>query len=236
MLNDQLIGAYLDGELDPEKRALVEYWLANDNGAAARVERMRGGDALLRRAIPKMGADSNDPLTALILARPTNVVNLFERVAQGQGVRRAVALAAACVLGVLAGRFSDSPAAPGFDPRMSLNAEIERVLETMPSGQNAPIMGGELQMAMSLQTESGAFCRQFRVTSGPDVADAVACREDGQWRLAVQAAAPAETESYVAAAATASPIEAAINAMGGANVLDHNEERALIASDWRARQ
>ena len=232
MLNDQLIGSYLDGELDQEKRALVEYWLVNDNGAAARLERMRGADALIRRAIPKLNADALDPVAALIMAPPSNVVNL--RPVARVWVRRAAALAAACVIGVLAGRVSsDQVSVAGLDPHMRLSPEIERILDTAPSGQSAPVLGGEVQVALSVQTESGALCRQFRATSGSDAVDAVACQEGGQWRLVVQTAAADEAASYNTASAAVSPVDAAIAALGGAVVLHESEERALIAAGWR---
>jgi len=229
MLNDELICAYLDGELDQEKRALVEHRLASDKGAAARLERMRGADALIRRALPRFASDAHDPIAALIMERPLNVVKLVERT----WVRRAAAIAAACVIGVLVGRLSGSEQVSDIDPQMRLGAEIERVLENTPSGQSAPIMGGEVHMALSVQTETGVFCRQFRAVSGLHAADGLACRDGGQWRLVVQSAAAREAAAYNTAAAEVSPMDAAINELGGATVLDESEERALIAADWR---
>ncbi len=229
MLNDGLIGAYLDGELDQEKRALVEHWLAHDKGAAARAERIRGADALLRRAIPRIAPDQADPIAALIMGGPTNVVGFTGRT----WVRRAAAIAAACVIGVLVGRMSAPATVASVDPKMRLSAEIQQALDALPSGQSAAIMGGEVQMALSVQTDSGAVCRQFRTVSGADSADALACRVGGDWRLAVQAAAPREAVTYSVAASTSSPIDAAISAMGGAAVLDDAEERALMNANWR---
>jgi anti-sigma factor RsiW len=63
MLNDELIGAYLDGELDAEKRALVEHWLASDKGAARRLVRMRSADAMVRLAVPRVATPENDLLS-----------------------------------------------------------------------------------------------------------------------------------------------------------------------------
>lgn len=229
MLNDGLIGAYLDGELDQEKRALVEHWLAHDKGAAARAERIRGADALLRRAIPRIAPDQADPIAALIMEGPTNVVGFTGR----PWVRRAAAIAAACVIGVLVGRMSAPATVASVDPKMRLSAEIQQALDALPSGQSAAIMGGEVQMALSVLTESGALCRQFRTVSGADAADALACQVDGDWRLAVQAAAPAEAAEFSVAASAGSPIDASISAMGGAAVLDASEERALMAAHWR---
>lgn len=229
MLNDELLSAYLDGELDETKRALVENWLANDKGAAARLDRMSNADALLRRAIPKVAPDAADPIAALIMGRPSaNVIPI--RRTWG---RQAAALAAACVMGVLVGRLgaanNDAPA-----PGMELNAAIQQILDTAPSGESAPIMGGEMQVALTFETESGDVCRQFRTSSGARAADALACRDGADWRLIVQAEAPADEEGvYRTASADASPIEAAVSAMGGVTVLSEREERVLMSSNWR---
>jgi hypothetical protein len=235
MLNDELISAYLDGELDQDKRALVEHWLASDNGAAARLERIRNADSLIRRAIPTIATSADDPIAAMIMGTPPVNVVVFKR----PWVRRAAAIAAACVMGLLVGRFS----APNFvsleraaGQQMYVSAELARVLDVTPSGATAPVMGGEVQMALSVQTESGVVCREFRTVAGARSVDAVACNEGGGWRMIVQAAVPRESGRYTTAGADASPTEAAINALGGAIVLDAREEEALIRAGWRTHR
>ncbi len=233
MLNDELLSAYLDGELDQTKRALVESWLASDTGAATRLDRMSNADAALRRAIPRVAPDAADPVAALIMGRTSATVIPLRRT----WARQAAAIAAACVLGVLVGRLDAGDSVNGVvAPGMELSAAIENILDTASSGGSAPIMGGEVQMALTFQTESGGVCRQFRTTSGARAADALACRDGGEWRLVVQAEAPSSSEEvYRTAGAEPSPIEAAVNAMGGAIVLNESEERALMSANWRAR-
>lgn len=242
MLNDELIGAYLDGELDAEKRALVEHWLAQDKGAAARLERMRGADKQLRAALPRFAADGHDPIAKMILDEQSeNVVGFARSVATRPWARQAAALAAACVIGVFAGRLgAPSPVmiGQGFDAEMRLGGGIERILDETPSGASAPLMGGTVQVALSLQTADGGLCRQFRVTKGGHAADAVACREGDQWRAIVQTAVrEAEASDYrTAGAGSLSPIEAALEERGGAMVLQEAEERALIEARWRVQR
>lgn len=236
MLNDELIGAYLDGELDQEKRALVEHWLASDNGAAARLERMRGADALIRSALPRFAPGADDAIAAMIMERPPARVVAFKQAMMRPWVRQAAAVAAACVLGILIGRGGAREVlavSHGEAPFMAVNAELARILDRTPSGSAAPVIGGEVQMALTMQTAAGLICREFRATSGAKATDAVACRENGRWRMVVQAAAPQEDAGYRTAGAGASPLEAAVNALGGAAVLDEHEEAALLRSRWR---
>ena len=227
MLNDELIGAYLDGELAPEKRALVERGLAGNNGAAARLERMRSADALLRRALPGGARTEKDPLASLILGG----WQASSRSPALHWGRRAAAIAAACVIGVLAGRLSapDSAVVPG----MSVSAEAARVLDRVASSEVAQVAGGQMQVALSFRTESGEVCRQFRTTAGVQT-DAVACRVGDGWNMIVQAVVhDADGAGYRTASAD-DAISAAVNAMGGVGVLDETEERAMINANWRA--
>lgn len=232
MLNDELIGAYLDGELDAEKRALVEHWLASDKGAAARLDRIRAADALMREAIPRVAAPEDDPIAALIRGQAERRPPRLTR----QSAVRAAALAAACVLGVLAGR-AMSPSLisinPSADARMRVGAEVAQALDSTPSGETVPVLGGEVRVAMSFQTEAGKVCRQYRTTSGHDAADAVACRDEDGWRMIVQASATDVDGDAFVPAGSNSPLDAAISALGPAVALDSREERALMGANWR---
>jgi len=241
MLNDELIGAYLDGELDAEKRALVEVWLSQDKGAAARLERMRGSDEHMRSALPRVRASSDDPMVKLIMERPDNVVQGAFRAANRPWAKRAAAIAAACLIGVFAGRLTASNAVlidAGLDPEMRVGAALDRVLDTAASGGRASITGAQVQVALSMRTANGRVCRQFRLTSGDRASDAVACRDGGQWRVVVQSAAETGgSDAYqTAGAGKESPIDAAIEKLGGVVVLDPAEERALISADWRVHR
>lgn len=235
MLNDELIGAYLDGELDAEKRALVEHWLASDSGAAARLERMREADALIRDAIPRVTTPADDPIAAMIRGETSGKVLAFPRVSREWGVR-AAALAAACVLGVLAGRMT-APALisldRGVDAQMRVGPQVAQVLDTALSGEPTPVLGGQVEVALSFHTEAGQVCRQYRTSAGGRATDAVACRDEQGWRMLVQAVAPEAQEGAFVTAGANTPLDAAISALGPASALDAREERALIDAHWR---
>lgn len=238
-LNDERIGAYLDGELLPEERAEVERALAENNGAAARLERLRSTDALVRSAMRAPPAENetdvllrkalgwaaaNDPIAQFVLNdTPPPRRELW--------VRRAAAIAAACLIGVLAGRMAAPEGFVASD--MRLGSQIARVLDRAPSGDVTPVARGEMRVALSFRTESGDFCRQFRSENGQGASDAIACRDGGgAWRLIAQAATQAAT-GYQTASGGADPIAATAESLG-AMVLSDSEERALIAGHWRA--
>ena len=235
-MNDELLGAYSDGELDAEKRLLIEMNLAQNYGAALRLENMKHADDLLREAIPRTAADVQDPMARLILENVTPMRRLprFNR----DFYQRVAAIAAAALFGVFVGvggsGLTRAPAG-AVDARMHVDAALASILDTTASGESAPIMGGEAKIALSVQTPDGRFCRQFRLTSGADVSDALACRDSGRWRMVVQSVAQAASDAHyqTAGAGAASPVDSAIDALGSSIVLDPVEERAAIAAHWR---
>src|SRR5262245_42468477 len=95
-LTDQVLSAYLDGELGAGARTEVEQVLGSDAGARARLERLRKADELMRRAIPQPETTYGDPLVQLIESgsRPKR-----------QHVRIALIAFAAGVSGLVVGAF-----------------------------------------------------------------------------------------------------------------------------------
>lgn len=240
-LNDELIGAYLDGEMSAEERAELERALASNNGAATRLERLRGADELLRSAMRDGPAVSSTDalLRKALIGEQADDDPIARRLLGGAAppaprtelwVRRAAAVAAACLIGILAGRVGAPQGYVSAD--MRLGSEVSRILDSAPSGEFSPIARGEMGVALSFRADDGSLCRQFRTQSGQSVSDAIACRDGEAWRLAAQAAAPTP-QGFQAASGAADPIAAAAESMGAA-VLSDAEEREFIAASWRS--
>lgn len=221
MLNDELIGAFLDGELDADQRADVEDKLRRDNGAATRLRRMHAADALLKRGLAPEVQSEPDAIAAMILRGEQ------KRAWRNWGARVA-AVAAALVLGVLIGRIVDE-AAP-MHAVYEIPADHARLLNTLSSGRVYESDFGIFEVVLSLQSEAGEFCRQFRLTRDQHSADVLACRhEGGAWRMVASAVA-ADDEAYTPAGAH-SPLDVAIANLGRVEVLDVSQERAALAQN-----
>src|SRR5262245_15597365 len=80
-LTDELLCAYLDGELDAETRVRVDRSLEQDPGARVRLDRLRNADAWLRRAVPEPTSVSADPLIERILSEKPSARRRFDRLA-----------------------------------------------------------------------------------------------------------------------------------------------------------
>jgi hypothetical protein len=224
MVSDEMLSAYLDGELDPEQSALLEQRIMNDAAVAARLAFMRRADMALRAALPPAPAAADDPVAAFVAGTP-----LPARFKWSRSFVRAAMLAAACAVGFMAGRALE-PAEAEWTP-LALSGDLTRLLNSAPSGAQERIGDSDVVIGFSMRGEHGEVCRQFQSSSPLGAAEGLACRNGDHWRLRVQAAM-ASPEGYAVAGAE-SPVDAAIAAMGDTALIEQAEEQRLIASGWR---
>ncbi|MEQ1653695.1 MAG: hypothetical protein ABL897_14500, partial [Hyphomicrobium sp.] len=141
MLNDDLISAYLDGELSAAKRIMVEQELRQDPAAAARFQRMAGADAALKSAFGLAPGVDADPLRDLILSGPAQAPSpkLPKAPGHSRSAQRwrwgataaAMSMALACGM-VLGDVFKADPAQP-----YGISAPQARLLDRLASGESA---------------------------------------------------------------------------------------------------
>ena len=210
-LSDEMLIAYVDGELPPEQIRDVEALVAADAELAASVEAFRAGSSVLRGAF-------NEPLHAPV---PERLTKLFEEapapVAQSSSWRwlsgPAVAPIAASVMALVVGLggafvFSDWQVerkiarleALRAADRQMLTETVNLALETHVSGKLAtwqnPDSGsyGTVEPVRTFRASSGQWCREYiqtveMVTESflPMKRRAIACRDpDGQWQTRVE--------------------------------------------------
>ncbi|GAM97875.1 hypothetical protein U91I_01504 [alpha proteobacterium U9-1i] len=229
-MNDEKIGAFIDRESDEAARAELAKALDASAGGTMRLRIFKKADELLRRAVPASASASDHALSQRILSaesiRMPGSLHLL---------RRAAPLAAACLLGVVLGSISVDRS-----PRFSLtqlNGDIGGALEAVRSGESREVAGGRVTLALTVQTESGAFCRQFRLSTTQETTDALACRDQANWNVVVAAAAPhANNNAYHLAGSVQGAVDAALIALGGGSVVDEAQEDALLRNHWRAAE
>jgi hypothetical protein len=221
MLSDDTISAYLDDELDLDHRAIVEQHLRADKAAAARLERLQAADNVLQQAFAATSSAKDDRLAAIIVAGGAPEKRHW--------ATHAAALAAAVAVGLLAGQFARvTDRAPSF----ALSEQHAQLLDSQVSGRVASTDEGAFEVVLSLQSDGGEVCRQFRLTRDMQSTDVLACRGDGEsWRM-VAAASARQVEGYVPASGD-SLLDAAIQDLGAVRALDLAEESDLIDRDWR---
>ena len=141
------------------------------------------------------------------------------------------AIAAAMVLGVVIGQFvrvNDRAHAP-----YSISPDEAHLLDTMPSGRVRETLDGAFEVTLSLRSEAGDLCRQFRLTRGAQNTDVIACRRgDSGWRMEAAVATDRMDGSYTPAGSNAA-LDAVIVSLGPVEAVDQAQEQALIGRRWR---
>ncbi|HEX7063414.1 MAG TPA: hypothetical protein VF200_15685 [Woeseiaceae bacterium] len=247
--DDELLSAYLDGELASAEADELERRLALEPSLAGRLEAMRGMDrataavfrAIDERPMPKrvlqlLGEQAEDETPP-----GSNVVPL----GRGRGPRelyRPMALAASIALaaGLWLGRLLPGETPGGDYPsRITEDSPLYTAFERTASGAALELDGGRYaEPVLTFLSGTGAWCRQLRISGGAAPVDTLACRRDGAWHVELvtfgpAAAGPAEGSYGQASAGAAPAMRAALDALrGGEPPLGAAEEQAVIGGGW----
>ncbi len=216
---DEMLAAYVDGELESAERARIEQAMAQDAQLAQRVaqqralrDRRRGAyESVLQEAVPqrllqaaKLGAPSG-PAQVIDLAR---VRALRSRRGHGQRqmkVRR-YSIAASLVVGLMAGILIQRLSAPAaltelHDGSLLARGALARALNEQLASSALP--GAAVRVGLSFRSRAGNYCRTFAFSAGRSLVG-LACREQDQWQLlnlvaAEGSAAPGTTQDRICA-------------------------------------
>jgi hypothetical protein len=241
--SDEIVMAYVDGELDDAARAALEFAMTTDRDLAERVARERRlrarlqseFDPVLRERIPeRLLAAANDNSAK---ARTGNIVWLKRIPARDWSWPQWSAIAASLVLGVLIAPLlwhQPSEGALGIrDGKVLASGALAHALsEQLASNQvtNAPV-----HIGVSFLSRNGDYCRTFMLREKSTIAG-LACREGGSWRLQTLAAADRATSGsgeYQPAASSLPPaIERSVDALIVGEPLDAKGEAAARGKDW----
>jgi hypothetical protein len=233
-LTDDVLCAYLDGELSPEAHAALERQLLSEPGARVRLDRLRESDDRLRRAFALPSAAATDPLVRLLTADASvaeNAVPLrasrLRRIAAPLGLALAATLAGLAIGFWLRGAV-DAPAEETTASGLAIAKDLHDALDRNISGR--PRAG--VTLLFTFRRQDGAPCRQFEFAHAAVAAEGVACRgADRRWRISAWHALPNEIDGY-RTAGDESPIEAVVDALDASGPLPPAEEAALIAKGW----
>ena len=249
-ITDQLLMAYVDGELSPDLAALILSRLETEPDLLQRLEEHQR----LRRELSAvygsvMGEPLPPSLTALLSresaqAAPPPVIPLFRlpRVEPGSAFSRLggawpvlAAAAAAAVFGVGLSevRHAGDPLTRAGDGRIvasgPLASSLEHGLATDATGSGAKIMA-------SFADRTGRYCRVFQSAAGGHD-DGVACKSGGRWLVVALAngAGSEPTTGYRQASSSLSPsVATAVDELQASSALTPEQEREARTQQWRA--
>jgi hypothetical protein len=248
-ITDQLLMAFVDGELSPDLAALILSRLETEPDLLQRLEEHQ---RLRRELTAVYGSVMGEPLppslTALLSregaqAAPSPATPLF-RLAKPEpgsvlsrlgGAWPVLAAAAAAVFGVGLSevRHAGEPLTRSGDGRIVASGPLARTLERSLAADAA---GSGARIMASFEDRSGRYCRVFEAAAGGHE-DGVACKSDGRWlvvALANSAAAEPANGYRQASSALAPSVAAAVDELQASSALTPEQERKARTQQWRA--
>lgn len=197
-IDDTMLAAYMDGELDDARSHTVEAALAGDPALRARLEKLRAIDGAVRAAFKQVADLQAPPLRAPVVS----MADTRERRRRWQlPLAAAASLLALLGTGAVSYHLGQQEQLHAADAReaetVALERTFQRVIETELSGTTvewrSPQGDGRAKFTpvRTWRTESGRYCREFSETRFRDGAERVeggiACRsDDGDWRVRVR--------------------------------------------------
>jgi anti-sigma factor RsiW len=248
--DDELLGAYLDGELEGEGLAALEVRLAQEERLRARLSSLREADLAAQVALGGPLEETPARFAQMVLSTRDMpaaavekgvVVPMTRRLAMVDVWKLPLAAGLALAIGAGGGFFAaHREAIPvayvvlGGEVRQELAAH----LETAASAQRYALPGdAEMFPIASYRAPDGTVCREFSLSSARENAHAVACRTAEGWRLEVASSVAQTTGAEGGFAPVSSEVDPAIDAaldrLGVGAGMSATEESKAIASGWR---
>jgi hypothetical protein len=234
--DDLALSALLDGELSIDDAAALRRRLTRDPQLSRRLEELQEVDEGLRGAY---GGIAQERLPAQVLgllpAEHRSRARVPWQVAAGLG------LAAGILLTLLVLARVHAPGPPGLlleRGEVERGSALEAALETDPSGRSHPLgRAWSATPRLTFRSVEGAPCRVADLRGERGSMEALACRRDGDWKVALLGPLTdpgSSSGAYRPATGTAtSGIDAAVAALASGEPLDRGREAAWISSGWQ---
>jgi hypothetical protein len=197
---DDLLTAYVEGQLSDAERARIEQAMATDVRLAQRVAQQRAlrgrlrnvFDSALRESLPQRRVNAGRVDAA---GGPAQVIDLArvraERARRPERRRLSIprrattAIAASLIAGVGVGfliqRLMESAAPTEYrDGALLASGLLNHALNEQPSG--AASGSGAVRLGLTYRAKGGGYCRTFTLDHGHGFAG-LACREQHRWRI-----------------------------------------------------
>ncbi|MEK7342562.1 MAG: anti-sigma factor [Pseudomonadota bacterium] len=226
-IDEAMLMALVDGELDEVNRRRIERAVADDPALAERLARhQRLRERLADHYAPVAEEPVPDRLRAM-LEQGAAVVPLARPAPRWRGWMTGGAIAASLVLGLTLGRVSSEEAGPVGMERGVLVAQgdLARALDTqLASAQD----GAAVRIGLSFRRKGGGWCRSF-----DGAVAGVACREGDGWQVQQMLPGGGPGAAYRQASSTDARVMATVDALIDGAPVDAAGEKAAVAQGWR---
>lgn len=259
---DELLAAYVDGELEGAERARIEQAILHDARVARRVAHYR---VLRARMRTRVDGALHEPLSQRLhtarASTPTGTAQIIDlarvraerkrraerhRFMQSHRIAIAASLIGGLLMGMLAERLITADALTEYhDGALIARGVLAQALDNQLA--SSPVPGSQIRVGLSFKAKNGSYCRTFSVTDEHGLAG-LACHAQAQWHVltlvgsgaagatgatgTTEAAGSAEGIRMAASASAPVLMQAVKQRISGAPLDAQAEERAR-GSDWR---
>jgi hypothetical protein len=251
--SDEIVMAYVDGEIDAAQRAAVEQALSSDPQLAERIAHQRrlrtrlttAFAGVLEEPVPERLTDraQHAPVGGTVLAGSPRWLGAARRRTQQWSWPEWGALAATLIAGVLISRAwltAPSPLLVSMGAEGFAMARGELAVRLSQSAGGTRDRASGVEVGLSYLAKSGSYCRTFAVPSIPvressTAMAGIACRAGAQWRIQALLPTAGEARSDYRQAGSALPpaLLSIIESDSAADPLDAEEEAAVRARGWQ---
>ena len=235
-IDEGMLMAWIDGELDGKVAAEVAAAVAGDPVLAAQVAAQR---ALAARLNAGFAPILDEPVPGAILAttKPpvADIIDFSASrakrdVAVSLANRRPVqwmALAATLVIGVVIGRGTGLGVPPTIVEQGGVLVASGQLAEALNVQLASEPGDGPTRVMLSFKAQNGRYCRSWALAEQTGVA----CRTGDNWRIAAIVGATPQASYRMAGGNSA--LMASIDSMIAGEPLDADQERAVKARGWQ---
>ncbi len=255
-ITDQMLSAYIDGELELFEVEIVEEQLARNKGLRDHVDRLNAVNSLLNQAF-SIEKDVPEKLCKLVENSRVDLENVTafrskkeksQKKSSNFYIPTAIAASITLVLGVMFGYWTQStPEKNELDAILVSNidghSELYDVLENSPSSTSVKLIGRDNQEIMiepllSFKSVNGDYCREFDIHDSNKALAGIACREaDATWRLEIIVASDtqpsADGKYQLSSGQDKEALDYVARNLMSNGPLSKTEEADLIARQWK---
>ncbi len=238
-VTNEKLAAYADGELDDVESAQLSRALADDELLRARLARITSLDNQLRAAF-ELEEEENIPHRLVrMLAPEVRQTSVYGRMRQWipAGAAIAAGVAGLAIGGMLPAQ-SDDGWLKQADGSFALAGAVQSAADHTPSGSRFVVGSIAAQPIVSFVAGDGRLCRELQIEEAKVASHAVACREQGAWRVEalVRSKTQSDATGYRPAGGGRDPAIDAVHArLKITSVMDATAEDAAIAAGWSAK-
>jgi anti-sigma factor RsiW len=228
-IDEAMLIAWVDGELDEVTRRRVDRAAAEDPSLVARLEMHRRLRNRLSGHYAPIEAEPVPASLRALLDDEAKVVHLARPAARNwRSWSIGGAIAASLVLGLGIGHLARGPAGPVAvkDGVMVAQGDLASALDTQLASRQ---QGAAIRIGLSFQRKGGEWCRSFEGTA----VAGVACRDGEGWQVQQLIPGAGQATDYRQASSGDARIMATVDALMDGAPANARQEAAARAKGWR---